>query len=131
MGKLVAPRKEKEMKNVTQVFHFENDKCLNSSRSEFLSEDHLHLHNRIVMFGKVDSILKAMSLNMFRKVAHVQTENLEDVFRLTNHIEGSWTENEGVGVWAENVRSTSVGDVLINDNGVFVVAPCGFEKVGA
>ena len=118
------------MKNVTQVYHFENDKCLNELRTDFLDDAHLHLHNQIVMFGKVDVVMKAMTLNMYRKVAHVQTDNLDEAFRLTNHIEESWTENEEVGVYAEKVRSTSVGDILINDEGVFIVAPCGFEKVG-
>jgi len=50
----------------------------------------------------------------FTHVANVDTNNLSDVFRLTNHIDGAWWENEGVE-FIQQSRSTSVGDVVEHD----------------
>lgn len=52
----------------------------------------------------------------FRKVAVVNCEGIEDVFRVTNHIHQDWTKNEEVGWHADQVRSTSVGDIVIDEN---------------
>ena len=50
----------------------------------------------------------------YDRVAVVQCENFEDVFRFTNHIDHSWQKNDEVTWfrgWQE--RSTSVDDVVI------------------
>lgn len=73
---------------------------------------------------------------------------LEDVYRLTNHIDKSWYENHGVRViddmaWTTTkdedgnehrvrmLRSTSVGDVVLDPdtNEAFIVAGCGFQPI--
>lgn len=53
--------------------------------------------------------------NTFRHVATVRCADVRDVFMLTNHIDSNWTENSAV-VWSvgPNVRSTSVGDVILS-----------------
>ena len=53
----------------------------------------------------------------YQHVATVRCSRLEDVFRLTNHIDHDWTKNNEVewsGGWT---RSTSVGDVVIDETG--------------
>lgn len=65
----------------------------------------------------------------YRLVAKVDTNEKGKAFELTNHIDAPWTSNEGVEVMAKNVRSTSVGDVMIQDsNQYFSVAPQGFTQ---
>jgi hypothetical protein len=68
----------------------------------------------------------------YKTVATVECDSLGEVFQLTNHIDHSWTENEGVFALMERVRSTSVGDVVMeNESGnLFVCAGCGWEQVG-
>jgi hypothetical protein len=65
----------------------------------------------------------------YRHVADVEAPNMGEVFRLTNHIDESWTENEGVSVPGRvdprTVRSTSVGDVIQDRNRYYAVAPTG------
>jgi len=65
----------------------------------------------------------------YEKVAVIETVGLEKVFEKTNHIDKDWTENEEVAELFEPMpRSTSVGDVIINGNGIkFVVEPFGFK----
>lgn len=66
----------------------------------------------------------------FLLVANVDTDNLEDVFRLTNHIDSAWWTNPGVHHLVES-RSTSTGDVVVQSDGtVFVVRSMGWSKVG-
>ena len=55
--------------------------------------------------------------------------NAQDVaYRLTNHIDTDWTENEEVIVFTDNPRSTSVGDVMQIGNRYWEVAMVGFDE---
>lgn len=63
----------------------------------------------------------------YRLVARLETNDLEEVFYLTNHIDHSWYENDGI-LWCEkDARSTSVGDVVVVDYGND--RDCGLKKV--
>ena len=62
-------------------------------------------------------------------VALVDTDNLETAFMLTNHIDESWTLNEGVDPLLSKVRSTSVGDVMVRGEKRFLVSPMGFTQL--
>ena len=67
----------------------------------------------------------------YELVAIVDTDDLEVAFHHTNHIDAEWWENEDV-TCLKKTRSTSVGDVAINDETgeIFVCASCGWDKVG-
>jgi hypothetical protein len=56
--------------------------------------------------------------NNYDHVADVSTDDLDEAFRLTNHIEGEWQKNAGV---RSNIRcarrSTSEGDVAVKADG--------------
>jgi len=57
-------------------------------------------------------------------------EELDDVFRLTNHIEEDWRNNKEIKITPEARRSTSVGDIVIDPNGaVWRCMSCGWEQV--
>lgn len=65
--------------------------------------------------------------NDFEYVAEVDT-NLKDVAYLkTNSIANYWGENEGVEEYGKENRSTSVGDVLVTEDGVYAIAMFGFK----
>ncbi len=66
------------------------------------------------------------------EVAKVETDDRGVAWRLTNHIESAWTENEGVTPSAEGVlhgqhRSSMVGDIFDVDGTLYVVAWSGFD----
>jgi hypothetical protein len=61
-------------------------------------------------------------------VAEVETDSLEEAYRLTNHLDKSWYENHGVKTLLKS-RSTSVGDVLHINGKQFLVAMCGFIEI--
>ena len=66
----------------------------------------------------------------YRMVAEVKCDSLGMVFQLTNHIDSAWQENEGVKSFAKKARSTSVGDLIEDENGkLHMVAGIGFEEV--
>ncbi len=56
------------------------------------------------------------------------------VFKLTNHIDRSWQENDGVtpvGEAISGARSTSVGDVIVlSDGRVMRCARVGWKEIG-
>ena len=53
----------------------------------------------------------------------------DEAFRKTNHIDSSWTENEGVHAYDDNPRSTSVGDQVLVGTTKYLCAPVGWEKI--
>jgi hypothetical protein len=61
-------------------------------------------------------------------VAEVDSESLEEIFELTNHINHSWTQNKKVTVVTRNsVRSTSVGDLVLINGKYFVCEATGWS----
>lgn len=68
----------------------------------------------------------------YEDVATIDTNDMDEAYMKSQHLQQSWTENEGVEMLVERVRSTSVGDIL-KVGGVagdlYVVVPSGFEKL--
>jgi hypothetical protein len=68
----------------------------------------------------VDKVAEAFRGGNYRKVATFTGHRPEDVFRLTQNIDDSWAETAipGMVPVSDNpARSTSVGDVIIDDSG--------------
>lgn len=65
------------------------------------------------------------------KVAEVDCDDLSNAYALTNSIESSWVENDGVKVFAseDRCRSTSVGDVMRLNGHVHMVGMVGFTDL--
>jgi hypothetical protein len=72
---------------------------------------------------------------LLTKVAEVDTDDEDEAYQLTNHIDESWLENAKVTPLVEKARSTSVGDVLVDyrsDGSVssyVVVEPIGWRML--
>lgn len=64
----------------------------------------------------------------YEYVASVDSEELEDIFRCMNHVDGSECEDL---LRALNVRSMSVGDIVITTTGWggYICKPCGWEEI--
>jgi hypothetical protein len=63
-------------------------------------------------------------------VAIVDSEVLEKVFELTNHIDTQWWDNDGVEVVGDNHhRSTSVGDIVVTNEGTFRCEDLGWHEL--
>ena len=63
-------------------------------------------------------------------VAIVDSEVLEKVFELTNHIDSQWWDNDGVEVVGDNHhRSTSVGDIVVTNEGTFRCENVGWHEL--
>lgn len=65
----------------------------------------------------------------FSVVAIVDAASLEEVFRLTNHIDKPWQENDQVSYGKKNARSTSVGDVVVGNEGAFRCEMVGWTEI--
>ena len=75
----------------------------------------------------------------FEHVATVECENIEDIFAMTNHgehirgrINGDWTHTTGVTPvndrTGRNTRSTSVGDLVVDDKNQIWYCAVGWKK---
>jgi hypothetical protein len=53
----------------------------------------------------------------FELVAEVECDHHAQTFPLTNHIDSDWTKNAGVTAHKAQCRSTSVGDVVVDEGG--------------
>ena len=67
-----------------------------------------------------------------REVAYEEYRELAQVFPLTNHIEHDWTTNVAVILHADRCRSTSVGGVVLVEEGeLHACATMGWRKLDA
>jgi len=66
----------------------------------------------------------------YTHVATVEAKGLDHAFELTNHIDKHWWENTGVELHVPaQQRSTSVGDVIVRDDGAkFLCAMVGWQQ---
>ena len=66
----------------------------------------------------------------YTKVAQVEGDDLEDVFRITNSIDSAWwLANCNHDVPTSGIRSSSVGDVCEIDGVGYRIATTGFDAV--
>ena len=89
-----------------------------------------HNPNFIELTFKQDIAVRVKEhLDILQEVAEVDTDDLNEAFKLTNHIDSDWMDNYEVTPVNGNHRSTSVGDCMEKDGQLYVVAPVGFEEV--
>ena len=64
------------------------------------------------------------------KVADVTVRDLGEVWDIAQNINGSWTKNLNV-IWSKShmLRSTSVGDVFVQNDKAWLVAQKGFKAI--
>jgi hypothetical protein len=79
--------------------------------------------------------VKAFNPNLYKLVAEVEVSginfmpDLENAYKLTNHINSSWQGNQKVIPHDHHARSTSVGDVVELSDRFYTVANCGFVEI--
>jgi hypothetical protein len=103
---------------------------LNGSDGGWDSEPRFTRYADVTNMAKESAIREALELGEYEEVAEVDTHDKETAFRLTNHIESDWQLNDGVTAKTNKARSTSVGDLMIDDDGDrWIVAPVGFKRL--
>lgn len=66
----------------------------------------------------------------YQLVALVEADSLDEVYALTNHIDHDWRENALVKTMSPTpTRSTSVGDVIVQDEKAWMVDRAGFRRI--
>lgn len=99
------------------VYHIDSEKAYNADRELYLD---------ITMFTETSKIVTAIESGLYKKVAEVNSHELEDAYFLTNSIEDHWSQNEGVTQFGDRNKSSSMGDIMVYNNECFVVAAVGF-----
>jgi hypothetical protein len=105
---------------------------LNGPNGGWDSEPRFSRYADVTCFGSAEAALAAWEAGDYTHVADVYCEGKEWAYRQTNHIESNWQDNSDVmatDAARDGAKSTSVGDVLVMENGDrYVVASFGFEK---
>jgi hypothetical protein len=85
-----------------------------------------HANNPTFGFGKTPKFPEE-----FTAVAVIDSPNLGETFKITNHIDHNWEENtEVIDLLAKGNRSTSVGDVMVENDGTkHRCENCGWKKI--
>lgn len=86
----------------------------------------------VTAFADEAAVRKGWELGEYEKVAKVRSEDLDEVYFLTNSITDYWGKNDEVTVrfGSTGERSTSVGDLIQKDTGeMFLVRGCGFKQL--
>jgi hypothetical protein len=58
-----------------------------------------------------------------------EARSVDTAYELTNHIDCAWWENEGVTRVGPEARSTSVGDVIVRNEEVWLCARVGWTRL--
>ena len=121
-----------------QIFHYnrltETERTrLNKSSNGWDSEPRFTRYANITQLAKLPDVAIGLLNREYHCVAVVNSDDLEDGFQYTNHIEASWHKNPAgiVAPLPGDHRSTSVGDVFTRNGATYVVAPCGFTLLTA
>lgn len=121
-----------------QIFHYNRlteteRKRLNSSEGGWDSEPRFKRYANITMQAKLPDVAIGLLNREYRLVAVVDSDDLEDGFQYTNHIETDWSLYPAAIVTPlpGPHRSTSVGDVFTRNGATYVVAGCGFDLLTA
>ena len=119
-----------------QIFHYTSlteteRKRLNAS-SGWDSEPRFTRYANITQGAKLPDVAIGLLNREYHLVAVVDSDDLEDGFRYTNHIETDWAKQPAniVTPLPGEHRSTSVGDIIVRDGGTYIVAGCGFTLLG-
>lgn len=97
-------------------------------------------HNNEVMAYWIAPTFEVLSIGHFECVAHVDTDNLEEAYRLTQNLDAPWSLNAGVKAFGNTEvgnlfkkgstnRSTSIGDLIKVNGKFFLVDLCGFTEL--
>jgi hypothetical protein len=96
---------------------------------------HARTHDPMLFPDKAESLWP----DGYRPVAQVRASSFEEVYELTNSIDGPWWKNKGVTLiptgyvpdWERHpLSSTSVGDVIEGGDWRKVVEQVGFRDLG-
>ncbi len=94
------------------------------------SEPRFTRYADITSDGTPAQVAIALLEREYHLVAIVSSDHRNDGFSLTNHIDSDWRENDGVIALPGEHRSTSVGDIIVQDGVTSIVAKFGFTTLG-
>jgi hypothetical protein len=86
-------------------------------------------HNSKFLEYALDPTMEALKKGLFECVAHVDTDDLNKAYELTNNIEAEWPTNAECRTSLVHARSTSVGDLLKKDGKFYLVDVAGFVEL--
>lgn len=69
---------------------------------------------------------KMLLKKAYKKVAVVNTAEKNSAYMLTNHIDKAWQQNDNVTAFDWKARSTSIGDIMVEEGNISIVASTGF-----
>ena len=83
------------------------------------------------LLNTINGLTKSISFPQdYTKIAEVACEDLEEVFRITNDIDSDWTKGPSVIWHKDRCRSTSVGDIVIDENlGIWYCDSVGWKQL--
>lgn len=93
------------------------------------SEEDRERYLNIIMMPSQSLIKESVLLNEYKKIAKINTNDLNKAYELSNSIENYWGENKEVVLYEERNRSSSIGDIFIKNDKVYFVNVLGFEQL--
>ncbi len=103
---------------------------LNGPNGGWSSQPRFTRYADITCSGDKAQVALAWLVGEYTYVAHVDTFDLEDAWTKTQHLAAAWDQNDDVTAMRVGNRSTSVGDIIEDDDGhLHLVANVGFRDI--
>ena len=87
------------------------------------------LYREMIFMPKEEQIIEGLKKGIYSKVAQVDSVDLEEAYMKTNSMDYHWSGNEGVIQIGTQNRSTSVGDIEVLNDKIYIVSEVGFKQL--
>lgn len=109
-----------------KLFHAQSPNRKSPKDESFQARHHAYL-NLVMNMGPPD-----FGNLLFEHVATLNCRDMETVFSLTNSRDAAWFEDPDAGALYRDLRSTSIGDLIQDEDGVFhLCATFGWSPLAA
>ena len=104
------------------IYHLDYDKVKEAPEL-------MEIYRSAMFLPKEPQIVGALDSGLYKKVAQVDTNDLEVAYSKTNSIDYHWSDNPEVKEFGSRNKSTSVGDLAEKDGVLYYVASIGFKAL--
>lgn len=106
------------------IYHVSYEECLKKDPTQ-------QLYVQLTCMPKQEKIIEGLKKGVYKEVAYVDTYDLEEAYEKTNSIDCHWSENTGVKQLGTRNRSTSIGDIAVLENQIYMLSMKGFKPLPA
>lgn len=94
-----------------------------------ISIENIELYKNIAISMNEEDIIKALQLNLYTKVAEIETNELEDAYTKMTNLYEHWNTQLDITEFSNDNRYSDIGDLALLNNKLYYVTHLGFKPL--